>query len=303
MIDTGKGIAPEHLDKIFQPFEQVGDPKNRPDGTGLGLAITQKLVAMMGGSLQVSSQINQGSCFWFNLDLSEIKAFKPMDSDNTSDFSHIIGYTGRRITILVVDDRWANRAVIKNLLEPLGFIVIEAENGEHGIMVAKANPIDVIIADLAMPKMNGFEMVRQLRQMPKFQNSPIFAISASIVEVERVKSIEVGCNDFLAKPVDLWILLDRFQEYLHLSWIYDQSAPKQVSVAMAEQILVTPPLAELATILSALEVGDFEAIAQEAQRISQLDRQYQDFADRLISLAQAFDEPSIFKLVQLSSDK
>jgi PAS domain S-box-containing protein len=306
VIDTGKGIAPEHLDKIFQPFEQVGDPKNRPEGTGLGLAITQKLVAMMGGSLQVSSKLNQGSSFWFALDLSEIKTSSHMISTSNqaiADSPQIIGYAGRRITILAVDDRWVNRAVIKNLLEPLGFIVLEAENGYHGITMAEANPVDVIIADLAMPEMNGFEMVRQLRQMPKFQNIPILALSASIVEAEKIRSIDAGCNEFLAKPIDLSIFLEKIQEYLHLSWIYDKSILGSTSVAMANEHIVTPPYPELNTIQSALEVGDFAAIAQEAQRISQLDPQYQGFADRLLSLVQAFDEQSIFKLLQSSSDR
>jgi PAS domain S-box-containing protein len=303
VIDTGKGIAPEHLDKIFQPFEQVGDFKKRPEGTGLGLSITQKLVSMMGGNLQVSSKINRGSSFWFSLDLAEIKTRQPIVSNIAiADSPNIIGYTGRRITILVVDDRWANRAVIKNLLEPLGFIVLEAENGYHGILMAKNNSVDVIIADLAMPEMNGIEMVRQLRQMPKFQNIPILALSASIVESEKIRSINAGCDDFLAKPIDLSIFLGKIQEYLHLSWIYNQSAPKQTSDTMAEQLLIIPPFTELAAILSALGVGDFEVIAQEAQRISQLDPQYQSFADRLLSLVQAFDEPNIFKLLQSRSD-
>ncbi|GBO52020.1 hypothetical protein APA_4325 [Pseudanabaena sp. lw0831] len=305
ITDTGKGIAPQHLKKIFLPFEQVGDRKNRPEGTGLGLAISQKLVAMMGSTLQVKSELNQGSYFWFDLELPEVEAINsPMNNGNTpsDSYERITGYQGRKLTILTVDDRWINRVVIKHLLEPLGFIVLEADNGYSGIEMAQTNSVDAIITDLVMPELDGFEMTRRLRIMTEFQHIPIIAISASVLETERLKSNEAGCNEFLAKPIDSIILLDKLKEHLQLSWICEHSLTMLNPVVNSDDHLVIPPNAELGEIFKALDVGDFNAIEQEAQRISQLDPQYQGFAYRLLDLAQAFDEQSILKLLGLTQN-
>ncbi|MBD2179170.1 PAS domain S-box protein [Pseudanabaena sp. FACHB-1998] len=301
IADTGKGIAVENLEKIFLPFEQVGDRNNRPEGTGLGLAISQKLVTIMGSTLQVKSELNQGSRFWFDLELPKVDTIdlQVNKSNSSSDnYGKITGYKGRRLTILVVDDRRVNRVVIKHLLEPLGFTVLEADNGYSGISIAQTNAVDAIIADMVMPELDGFEMTRRLRIKPEFQQIPILALSASILEVEKLKSINAGCNDFLAKPIDSAMLLDKLQEHLQLSWIYEDLLPPIKSVTNSDDRLVIPIESELEEIFKALEVGDFSAIEQESRRISQLDPQYQGFADRLLALVKDFDEQAIIQLLQ-----
>ncbi|MDX2256179.1 MAG: PAS domain S-box protein [Pseudanabaenaceae cyanobacterium bins.39] len=226
VTDTGKGIAPEHLHKIFLPFEQVGDRKNRPEGTGLGLAISQKLVKLMGSDIHLDSELNRGSCFWFDLELAQIadtithqKSIHIYDSPYTK----IKGYQGKRMTVLVVDDRQINRAVMKHLLEPLGFVVMEADSGYQGLEMLHTNWIDLVLVDLVMPEMDGFEMVKQLRKNMEFQQIPIIAMSASIQDEEVRKSIEYGCDDFLPKPIDSVMVLDKLQKYLHLSWMTEDS--------------------------------------------------------------------------------
>ncbi len=300
IADTGKGIAPENLEKIFQPFEQVGDRKNRPEGTGLGLAISQKLVTMMGGTLQVESELNQGSRFWFDLELPKVDVTNVLVSNSTpKETSTITGYEGRRLTILAVDDRWVNRAVIKHLLEPLGFIVLEADNGYRGIEMAQHHSIDAIIVDLVMPELDGFEMTRRLRMMPEFQSIPIIALSASVLETEKLKSNDVGCSDFLSKPIDAVFFLNKLQEHLQFTWIFKEAPqPKPQAAFNDGDHLIFLPVSELDPTFEALEVGDFAAIEQEAQRIGQLDPQYQGFANQLLNLAQMFDEQSILKLIQ-----
>ncbi|OYQ66496.1 hypothetical protein B9G53_04050 [Pseudanabaena sp. SR411] len=305
IMDTGKGIAPEHLQKIFLPFEQVGDRKNRPEGTGLGLAISQKLVTMMGGKLQVESELSQGSRFWFELDLPEVDNInlQVINSNVTSDnYGKITGYQGRKLTILVVDDRWVNRIVIKHLLEPLGFTVLEADNGYSGISMAQTNAVDAIVADLVMPELDGFEMTRRLRMMPEFQQIPIIALSASVLEAEKIKSNEAGCNDFLSKPIDSAMFLNKLQEYLEISWTYEDVQPTIKSVIESDLNLVIPPESELREIFEALDVGDFSAIKQEAQRIQQLAPQYQSFAMRLLALTRTFDEQEILNLLKQSAN-
>lgn len=220
--DTGCGIKAENLEKIFLPFEQVGDRHNRPQGTGLGLAISQKIITMMGGQLQVTSQMGQGSCFFFELELPEITVSPPMATELESQQNHrqIVGYVGRRQTILVVDNRWVNRAVIKHFLQPLGFNILEAENGQEGIVITEANSVDLIIADLMMPGMDGVEMAKKLRQINQFRAMPILAMSADSTG-QAADIHDLGFDVFLEKPLDFSLLLETLQTQLRLSWIYD----------------------------------------------------------------------------------
>ncbi|HBE19223.1 MAG TPA: serine/threonine protein kinase, partial [Cyanobacteria bacterium UBA11367] len=125
--DTGIGMTAEHLTKIFLPFEQVGEQRRKTEGTGLGLAISQKIVELMGGEIKVKSTLGQGSVFWFDLDLPQLEQW--IDTSQTEE-RNIIGFKGEKSKILVVDDKRSNRAVLVNLLSPLGFEIIEAVDGQ-----------------------------------------------------------------------------------------------------------------------------------------------------------------------------
>jgi signal transduction histidine kinase/CheY-like chemotaxis protein len=221
--DTGVGMTEEQMQKIFLPFEQVGN--RRSEGTGLGLAISKTLVEMMGGQLKVKSQPEQGSTFWFSLELPEA-----IDSDTLPDpepevhlqrteSKPIRGYEGQSLKVLVVDDHWENRAVLMNLLKPVGFQVIEASDGQEGLFKAKSEQPDVILTDLAMPVMDGIEMTRQLRQVG--EEMPIIASSALVFEYDQRQSQEAGCDDFLAKPIQEEELFELLGRHLKMVWRYD----------------------------------------------------------------------------------
>ena len=134
--DTGVGMTAEQLETIFQPFEQVGDRDRKTEGTGLGLAISRQIVEMMGAQLQVESQFQQGSRFWFAIEVPEVANWSA--TSTAQSLNQIIGYRGETRKILVVDDRWENRSVMINLLEPLGFVLQGAENGRQGIEMVQA---------------------------------------------------------------------------------------------------------------------------------------------------------------------
>ncbi len=297
--DTGRGIAADNLTQIFLPFEQVGDHHNRPNGTGLGLAISQQLVEMMGGKLCVESELEKGSRFWFDLELPETSATIFNQGTSKSTKNRVIGYVGPKRTILVVDDKWVNRSVISKLLESWDFNVIEAVNGHHGITMTTSNSIDAIITDLIMPVLDGFKMAQMIREMPQFPHIPILAISASVLPQDQEKILEAGFSDFLVKPIEATTLLNKLAQHLNLSWIYAESLPSPPSPDLynADPHQTIPPDRELTIIRNALEVGDFKAIKQEAQRIAQLDTQYQWFVNHLVTLAQDFDETSILQLI------
>jgi CheY-like chemotaxis protein len=158
-----------------------------------------------------------GSLFWFTLELPAVSDWVE-DVSPPSDRS-IIGYEGEPRTILLVDDRWENRAVVSDLLKPLGFNMIEAQDGQEGLSQAKEHHPDVIITDLAMPIMDGLELTHCLRQWDEFENTPIIASSAFVFNYDRQQSQEAGCNDFLPKPVQASELLEILQRHLNLVWV------------------------------------------------------------------------------------
>jgi len=217
--DTGIGIAQKQLDVIFKDFQQVGDKNRQIQGTGLGLAISRRLVDIMGGQLQVTSELNQGSTFWFDLPLPFVHE---VDNPTISEETHlIIGIQGNhKPMILVVDDQVNNRQFLVRFLTSLGFYVVEANDGQAGLAKAiEVNP-EVIITDLLMPNMNGFELIQELRQSTQLKDKVIIATSASVYETDRQESLAVGSDDFLPKPIKVELLLEQLQRYLKLEWIY-----------------------------------------------------------------------------------
>ncbi|MDJ0714451.1 MAG: ATP-binding protein [Prochloraceae cyanobacterium] len=220
VIDSGIGVSSSQLEKIFQPFEQVGDLENRTAGTGLGLSISKELVELMGSKIQVKSELGRGSTFWFDVtfDAIELTGEEHQQKQNTP----IKGYKGdRQYQILVVDDRSENRLLLINLLQPLGFKIIEASDGQQGLEIANSTRPDLILTDLLMPHKTGLTMVLELRQIPQLKDIPIISLSASNSEIMEKKSKTVGCNAFLPKPIDDRKLLALLEQYLELEWQSD----------------------------------------------------------------------------------
>ena len=297
--DTGIGMTPEQLEKIFLPFEQVGHSSRKTEGTGLGLAICCKIVEMMGGEIKVESTYGKGSKFWVDLDLPE--ATNTIESELSKVEHNVIGYQGNQQTILIVDDRWENRAVIVNLLEPIGFKVIEASNGQKGLEKASEIKPDLIITDLTMPVMNGFEMTKRLRSSEQFKDVLIIASSASVFSFDRKLSREAGCNDFLPKPVQASDLLAQLQHYLALEWIYenrDELIAETREACIQALEMVIPPSDELIALYKAAKAGYISEIQEEANRLVQLDFKYTTFASQVLNLAEEFEDEAIVKLVQ-----
>ena len=218
VIDTGRGISQEKLKKIFQPFEQAGDIESRYIGTGLGLSISQQLVELMGGQLKVTSQVGEGSNFWFEtvFEQETISSKRPQKLE----IGTISGYKGTKRKLLVVDDKPENRLLLANMLEPIGFKVLMAENGEQMFtMVEKERP-DLIFLDLFMPIKTGFTAAKQLQQKPEYSDIPIIILSACSISPQMRQHI--NCEAFLSKPVEEEELLKLLAKHLHLEWIHQK---------------------------------------------------------------------------------
>ncbi|MBE9561519.1 MAG: PAS domain S-box protein, partial [Proteobacteria bacterium] len=291
--DTGIGISTDDLEKIFSPFQQAGNPSYRAEGTGLGLSITRKLVEIMGGLLQVKSGLNKGSVFSITLNLLEVSGLSSTKIPIPRLITGYVTTNSYQFKILVIDDRPENRSVITSLLEPLGFIVIEADDGQSGLeKVYKYNP-DIIILDLMMPIMNGFEFVRYLRQ--NFKDIVVIAASASVFERHRDNSIEAGCNAFLPKPIKAEDLLNYLQTYLQLEWIYEEII---VTKSLIEEDFTIAQLpSEIANnLLDLAMMGDINGILEQAEQMQQMN--YNDLAEKIIQLAKNFDDEEICELVR-----
>ncbi len=295
--DTGVGMAPDQLKSIFLPFEQVGSTKKQSEGTGLGLSISQKIVELMGSKLDVQSTLNVGSVFSFETNLMESAQWAM--ASHTTDRGTITGYNGKKRRILVVDDRWENRAVIINLLAPLGFDVIEASDGQAGLAQIEAAQIeaaqlDLVITDLAMPVMDGFEMLRNLRQIPAHKTLPVIVSSASVFNLDENKSIEAGGNVFLPKPVQADQLFEQIQGQLAIVWNY--AATQVVDKTPLE--LIPPPIETLRRLAELVEIGDFFQIQEEAAAIAQSQPESAGFARILTELAETFQAKQLTALIQ-----
>ncbi len=300
--DTGIGIVPEQLEEIFLPFQQVGELRRETEGTGLGLTISRQLVQLMGGELKVKSILGKGSIFWFDLDLPEV-SFEDAVANPWE--CNIIGFKGDKQKVLVVDDKWANRSVLVNLLEPLGFEVVEATDGLDCLTKASQFQPDIIFMDLVMPIMDGFEATRQIRMLPDLKGVVVIAISASVFDFDHQQSRKVGCDGFLPKPVREAELLEKLQLHLGLEWVYEEAKEvlfPQESGLRTQDSLVPPPAEEIATLLDLAMRNDLRGIAKRAVRLEALDRQWGPFATHLCQLAKGFKGKQIREFLKQYSE-
>jgi CheY-like chemotaxis protein len=297
MIDTGPGIPASELERIFQPFEQVGELTQHAEGTGLGLTISRQLVHLMGGELQVVSEVGQGSTFSFELPLpiamvtgASLVSLQPAEQV-------IVGYKGFQRKLLVVDDIPSNRAVLVDLLQPLGFEVIEAENGQEAIRLAQETRSDLILMDRRMPGMNGLEAAQQLRQHPELQNIPLIGISASVTEADQALSRAVGYDDFLPKPINWPKLTALLEKYLNLEWAYSDVEVKAEPLEPVKP-MIPPPAEELAALYELTRLGNMRRIREQAEYLESLGEAFVPFARKVQELAQSFQERAIVALLE-----
>ncbi|OKH37276.1 hybrid sensor histidine kinase/response regulator [[Phormidium ambiguum] IAM M-71] len=306
--DTGIGMSSEVLEKIFQPFEQVSNSKRNSEGTGLGLAISQNIVQLMGSQIQVQSQLGVGSTFFFDL---ELPLSQEWHIGNNVDIDRLVGYQGKRQTILVVDDKWENRSVIVHLLEPLGFTVIEAEDGQDGLTKAIEIKPNLIITDILMPVMDGYQFLKQIRQSEILKVIPVIVSSASVSKMDQRHSLEAGGDDFLAKPVQLDDLLQMLRKYLQLNWIYQSisdseqklSATPELESSTPSTSFVLPPSEDLEQLLLLVQQGRLKKLTDAAVALEQRNPQYAALVQQILNLSKGFQIAKLEAFIQQLLDE
>ena len=284
--DTGIGIPADKFADVFTPFEQLNSDRENNEGTGLGLTISQEIVQLMGSQIQLESQVSQGSKFWFDLELSAA------ETNLLPSLPEFICQVPRRLRIprkiLVVDDNYDNRSLLVNYLQPFGFTLAEANNGQVGLEIAKTFQPDAILVDWLMPVMDGKEMVAKLKQQPQFQDCLVIMISAGSQSI--LEPSEIDCHEFLSKPVDLEQLMVLLESHLQLDWLSGESTTEPITEPDNSSILVTPPQETLIKLLELAELGDMEEIEQEINSLEALDAQYTAFIKQIRQLAASFQQ-------------
>jgi len=225
--DTGQGIAPEELDHIFDAFVQSNPTYQTEDGTGLGLSICQRFVQLMGGDINIQSTLGEGTIVQFHVLLS--LAEKPPELTQSVPKGRILGLKPNQSSnrILVVEDNWENRQLLLQILVPLGFEVIEATNGQEAIELWEQEQPNLILMDMRMPLMNGYEATKIIKQKiidnssKNHNNTAIIALTATAFNEDRKFMLELGCNDFIRKPFQEDILLNKIAQYLGVEYIYE----------------------------------------------------------------------------------
>ncbi len=209
--DTGRGIKKEDISKLFNKFERIDEDRNTTiEGTGLGLAITKSLAEMMGGKITVDSKFQEGSIFRVYIEQEIISMEIP--ESNTEEIE--INYTnnpGKRI--LIVDDSKINLKVANQILKPYNFNVKMVESGYECLEALETQTFDLILMDIMMPKMNGVETLRRLKEMDGF-DIPVIALTADAIEGTDEKYLNAGFNAYLSKPIDRYELDRVLNKYL-----------------------------------------------------------------------------------------
>jgi PAS domain S-box-containing protein len=209
VTDTGIGISKDKIQNIFENFQQATSGTSRLyGGTGLGLAIVKQLVEAQGGSIQVKSKIDEGSTFSFTLGFLKTKSDAEMETNAVELYTEI-----KNIKVLVVEDIALNQLLMKTLLDDFGFECEIAENGKIAIEKLQTKSYDIILMDLQMPEMNGFEATEYIRSKMK-SKTPIIALTADVTTVDLAKCKSVGMNDYIAKPVDERLLYNKMIGFL-----------------------------------------------------------------------------------------
>jgi CheY-like chemotaxis protein len=293
VCDTGIGISGEHLKNLFQPFEQVGDLKRRAGGTGLGLAISRQLAQLMGGDISVDSKLSEGSVFHFELSAptADVTPVKPQHQ-------MVAGYRGERKKVLVVDDIVANRMMLADLLQDLGFEILIASNGQEGIAQAQLTKPDLILMDVMMPVMDGLEAISRIRNNQVLKGIVILAVSASTTDSDREQCFAVGANGFISKPIDQSMLLQEIGAHLNLSWVLDDANMNAPSDLDNDSPIVAPPPHEIEALHQLVLAGNLRDIYNWTKHISSLDSEFQPFAQKVHQFAREFDLEAILQFAE-----
>ncbi len=306
--DTGIGIAPEEANLLFNPFQQSKLERGIIEGTGLGLAISQKYVGLMGGEIIVKSDLDKGSVFSFSIQTEKISS---AETENDKPYKNVIGLKPNPLKqhswrILVVDDNPQHRTLLKELLNVVGFDVQDAINGEDAVEKNLLWHPHLILMDIRMPVMNGYDAARKIKSDPEGKNTVIFALTADALQEERGKMISAGCDDFVSKPIQIAEIFEKMAKYLGISYEYASSNSKtgDIKTRRVDEVLTPESLRIIPVeMLKELEQASARLKIKDVTRaLEKIQSDFPVIAEPLARLAKDYKYQEIWDLIQKTKE-
>ncbi len=299
--DTGPGMTESELAQLFTPFQQAEAGRRSGAGTGLGLSISKKLLGLMSGGMEVHSQPSVGSCFNFWLPLHPARAPLSAEVVQQPELESWRLPPGVAVPrLLVVDDLSANRRLLADVLQPVGFEVVEAVNGADAVAEFERQPADLVLMDMRMPVMDGYEATRRIKALS--QRTPVIAVTASALEDDRQGILDCGVDALLGKPVEREQLMRTLWRCLALPLPDVEEVPEhEPQVALTRervQAAVTP--AQLAQLHEALTQGDMIAFDETLMCATNMAC---DLREALKRLADLFEYDQLHALLSITDEQ
>jgi len=301
--DTGPGINPEELDLLFKAFGQTETGRKSQQGTGLGLPISRKYVQLMGGDIRVSSTPGKVTSFTFDI---AIKLTDEAEIKTPQSKRRVIGLAPNQpeYRILVVDDARESRLLLVRLFTLIGFSVRVAENGQEGVSAWSSWLPHLILMDMRMPVMDGYEATKQIKAHPLGKATKIVALTASTFDEQRQTILSIGCDDFVGKPFREEVLLGKISQHLGVQYIYEEEKDLIANAMQPKDFLPEADLVSLLSEMSAEWVAQlYHAAVQCSDEIildllEQIPPEKSALADAITDLANNFQFEKIMQLTQ-----
>jgi signal transduction histidine kinase/purine-cytosine permease-like protein/DNA-binding NarL/FixJ family response regulator len=283
--DTGPGLAPAELERVFEPFARAASAAQSAPGAGLGLTIAKMLTDLMGGELKVDSRPGEGSTFRIKLFLPEVRSTARARSIEPTRARG--GYEGARRQILVVDNEEADRDLLVQLLQPLGFELRTAASGHDALdLLAAGLSPDAVLMDLAMPGIDGWETIRRLRRLAHV-HAKVAVVSANAFDKGLDNDAGIQAEDFIAKPVRHSELLDWLGRQLGLKWL-DTVVPANAVATSSAQAWIPPAPAALRSLQEVIQLGYYRGILNQLEAIEAAQPECAGFCGAMRDLARQF---------------
>ncbi|MBI5821823.1 MAG: response regulator [Verrucomicrobia bacterium] len=298
--DTGPGIAPEEVDRLFDPFEQTRAGRHAGSGTGLGLAISREFVRLMGGDIVVTSQIGKGSVFRF--DVAIVKGESSAVGRKPALRQVLRLQPGQRpYRVLIADDVEDNRTLLRNLLEMVGFETAQAADGQEALRQYELWRPDLVLLDLRMPIVDGYEVIRRIRSKAVTSPVKIIVVTASAFQESRKAILAAGADDFIIKPYREAMLLETIREFLGVKYDYAEEtgalavpAPG-VSIRINRSALAALPRDLIDAMRRAAINADLDRLLE---LIGQVESRDASLSSALRQLMERFDYERLLELLQ-----
>uniref|UniRef100_B8HZD3 Circadian input-output histidine kinase CikA n=1 Tax=Cyanothece sp. (strain PCC 7425 / ATCC 29141) TaxID=395961 RepID=B8HZD3_CYAP4 len=302
VADTGRGIAPEEQEHLFQPFFQSAAGLKTEEGTGLGLSISRQFVDLMGGQISANSQLGQGTVFKFEI---KVELAAPVVSDRPVSGRVIgLGPGQSEYRILVVDDRQENRDPLIVLLNAVGFQTQTASNGKEAIERWQTWHPQLIWMDMLMPVMDGYTATRTIKSQPGGKDTVIIALTATAFEEQQAQILAAGCDDFVRKPFREEVIFEKMAAHLGVEYVYASPLPiatqskTEAALLLAPETLQVMPSDWLARLHQAAIQADAELMAQ---LLSEVPLEQSQLAQSIALLAEAYRFDEIIDLTRPTS--